>query len=124
MHAAFARSWVLYPANACGYMVRLPCWPPRGLQVSHQRSNRKEPCHIGEKACKQVTHPGFETQGSTSPEVQNGYQWPNRKGLCNSQKNLNKKVLPHERKRHTDQPLNSQSGWGCGQTDGWMDRHV
>ena len=41
------------------------------------------PLHAGDKEHKWGIHPGFETQGSTSPEVQNWvYQWPHKNDLC------------------------------------------
>ena len=62
--------------------ARLPCWPSRGQQVSHQRWIWGIPCIQAMKHTSRGIHPGFETQADVTISTKQGYQWPHKNDWC------------------------------------------
>ena len=84
--------------NACGHICRNV--DQKGLAamlISIQSAgvtpevNLRNSLHAGDKACKRVIHPGFETQGRHCQKSKTGVSVAPRKGLMSSKK-LRKKV--------------------------------
>ena len=68
---------------ACRERARLPCWPSRGQQVSHQRWISGIHCAQVRKHASEGSTLSLKPGGDVTTEVQNkGYQWPHKKDLC------------------------------------------
>ena len=69
----------------------LPCWPPRGQQVLHQRWILGICCPQAMKHATEGIHTGFETQGRHHQKQD--YQWFHKKAILCSTNPFKKKYL-------------------------------
>ena len=69
-------------------MPWLPCWLPKGQQVSHQRWIRGFCCAQVMKHASERIHPGFETQGRCHQNSKIGVSVTPQKGLVSSKTSL------------------------------------
>ena len=86
-------------------MAQLPCWPPRGQQVSHQRwisGNMYCNTYASAKLEWGRTHSGFETKSRRHQKSETGVSVAPQKELMSSKNFFKKKALtpPYHPQRH------------------------
>ena len=89
--------WFLFTSTLMR-MAQLPCWPPSGQQVLHQRWIWGFCCMQAMKHASEGIHPGFGTQGRHHQKSKTGVLVGSQKGLMSS-KIFFKKSINAERKR-------------------------
>ena len=69
----------------------LPCWPPRGQQVSHRgESERMCNTYMPQLSVNKAAHSGFETQRRHHQKSNTGYQWLDQNGMASKKFKTNK----------------------------------
>ena len=77
---------------ACRECDWLPCWLPRGQQVSHQRWISVICCVQARKHTSEGSTLALKPRGDITRSPKQGYQWPHKKDSCPPKNILKKKI--------------------------------